>query len=419
MEKLYILKNRTFLSFFIASLITMFGEGIFSLASIVIISKSTGSVMSIGYMLIVTMLPSVFLAPIVGVVIDRFNKAKIAVACNIARFLFIAMVPLLSYLGISSLFVVYASIFLSYIVWYILGPTAESMIKVMLEKDQYMQGTSLTQASWQVGLMSSAILAGLLLKHLGTNYTLLFTSLVYLLGAFLYFRLCKHYVEEQHVSAKNTGYQNYFKDITVGWKYFIKNKGLLCLGLAACVATPFFSSINILIAPFNSNILHGNEFTLGLIDSAAGIGSFISVAFCLWLSARNGSAYYLMLSFLMLGGFTILFSTSSRYSEAFILYIIIGFFVGNVKVLSKSLVYKYVDQLFVGRVMTLISMLGLILGIVASIAIGYLGERNIVQAYYAVGICLAIPIVLTALGILSIKKQGEGSEGDEIVISKV
>lgn len=73
--------------------------------------------------------------------------------------------------------------------------------------------------------------------------------------------------------------------------------------------------------------------------------------------------------------------------------------------LSKSLVYKYVDQLFVGRVMTLISMLGLILGIVASIAIGYLGERNIVQAYYAVGICLAIPIVLTALGILSIKSR--------------
>jgi MFS transporter, DHA3 family, macrolide efflux protein len=363
------------------------------------------------------MLPSIFLAPLVGVFIDRFNKAKIAVACNVARFIFIIMVPILSYLGMSSLFIVYLSIFLSYIVWYILSPTSESMIKVMLKKEQYIQGTSFTQAAWQVGLLSSAVLSGLLLKYLGVNITLLLTSFVYIVGAILYLNLLKSYPKEKQIPKKSESYKDYFNEIKMGWGYFSKNKGLLCIGIAACVATPFFSAINILISPFNSTILNGNEFTLGLIDSAAGIGSFISVAFCLWLSAKKGSMYYLMLSFFMLGGFTILFSMSTHYLNAFVLYIMIGFFVGNVKVLSKSLVYKYAESVFIGRVMTLISMLGLIIGIATSITIGYIGERNIINAYYVVGIALIVPIILTIFGLVNFRRQERSMGNNKVVIS--
>ncbi len=84
-----------------------------------------------------------------------------------------------------------------------------------------------------------------------------------------------------------------------------------------------------------------------------------------------------MLSFVLLGSFTILFSLSNTYPVAFVIYILIGFFVGNVKVLSKSLVYKYTHDHFIGRIMTTISMLSLALGIIVSLVIGYIGEKNI------------------------------------------
>ncbi|PEC12814.1 MFS transporter [Bacillus toyonensis] len=405
MNSFYIFRNKSFFSFFITSLIGMFGEGIFSLTTIIIVAKDTNSVIALSYMFILTMLPSVFLAPIVGVIIDRFNKVKIAIVCNIARFSFIIMIPLFSYIGVSNVTIVYLSIFLSYIVWYILGPTTESVVKELLNENEYVQGTSFIQAAWQVGLLSSAVIAGILLKYLGVNITLLITSFVYLLGAFLYFKLLRNYeVKKQNNHAGNE-VRTYLKDIKDGWFYFSKNKGLLYIGLSACIVTPFFSAINILIAPFNFKILNGSEFTLGIIDSAAGIGSFISVAFCLWLANKKGTPYYLMLSFLLLGAFTVLFSTSTYYFIAFGLYIVIGFFIGNVKVLSKSLIYKYVHESFVGRIMTLISMLGLALGIIVSIIIGYIGEKNILHAYYIVGMLLIIPVILTALGVYELKKQ--------------
>ncbi|MDA2051654.1 MFS transporter [Bacillus cereus] len=405
MNSFYIFKNKSFFSFFITSLIGMFGEGIFGLTIIIIVAKNTDSVIALSYMFILTMLPSVFLAPIIGVIIDRFNKVKIAIVCNIARFSFIIMIPLFSYMGVSTVTITYLSIFLSYIVWYILGPTTESVVKELLNENEYVQGTSFIQAAWQVGLLSSAVIAGVLLKYLGVNITLLITSFVYLVGAFLYFKLLRNYVVKNQNIHEGNGVSAYLKDIKNGWFYFIRNKGLLYIGLSACVVTPFFSAINILIAPFNFKILNGSEFTLGIIDSAAGIGSFISVAFCLWLANKKGTAYCLMLSFLLLGAFTVLFSTSTYYLIAFVLYIVIGFFIGNVKVLSKSLIYKYVHESFVGRIMTLISMLGLALGIIVSIIIGYIGEKNILHAYYIVGVLLIIPVILTVLGMYELKKQ--------------
>lgn len=131
--------------------------------------------------------------------------------------------------------------------------------------------------------------------------TLLITSFVYMIGAILYIKLLQDYRTKKQSNQVNSGVKVYLKDIKNGWLYFSKNKGLLYIGLSACVVTPFFSAI--------------------------------------------------------------------------VLYIIIGFFIGNVKVLSKSLVYKYVHESFIGRIMTLISMFGLTLGIVISFIIGYIGEK--------------------------------------------
>ncbi|MEB9972478.1 hypothetical protein P4K82_12905 [Bacillus cereus] len=44
--------------------------------------------------------------------------------------------------------IVYLAIFLSYIVWYILGPTTESIVKELLNEKEYIQGVSFTQDAW-------------------------------------------------------------------------------------------------------------------------------------------------------------------------------------------------------------------------------------------------------------------------------
>lgn len=404
MNRFGILKNTVFRNFFFASLIGLFGEGIFSLTNIVLVQRETGSVLAISFLIMMTMLPSVFLAPFGGVIIDRWNKAKVAFWCNLIRFVCLLALALLFYVDLFSIQVLYAAIFVCYLVFHLLTPTTESMLKEALSEEEYMQGVSLTQAAWQVGLLSSGLLAGILIQFTGPVVTLLVASATYLIGALLYLGIVSIYrpaaspVSSSEQPFKKLGLRFFLHDIKQGFGYLLKNKGVLYLSLGACISFPFFSGINILIGPFNYEVLRGDEFTLGLVSSGAGIGSLLSAGVCLWLSKKKGIPGYLIASLILLGLSVLLFSWTTQYWLAFLLYIVLGLFIGNVKVLSKTLVYQHVETAYIGRTMTTINMISLGSATLFSLLIGYIGERDLTSAYLAILALLVLPILFTLAG---------------------
>lgn len=404
MNKFGILKNKVFRNFFFASLIGLFGEGIFGLTNIVLMQKETGSVMAISFMIMMTMLPSVFLAPFGGVIIDRFNKAKVAFWCNLIRFVCMLALAILFFMDLFSTQVLYVAIFVSYLVFHLLTPTTESMLKEALSEEEYMQGVSLTQAAWQVGLLSSGLLAGILIQFTGPTITLIVASSTYLIGALLYLGIFAIYKPVAAPAAtagqptKKLGLRFFLNDIKEGWGYLLQHKGVLYLSLGACISFPFFSGVNILVGPFNFEVLKGDEFTLGLVSSGAGIGSLLSAGVCLWLSKKKGIPGYLVASLVLLAVSVLLFSMQTHYVLAFIMYIVLGLFVGNVKVLSKTLVYQHVETAYIGRTMTTINMISLGSATLFSLLIGYIGEKDVTNAYLAIIALLVLPIIFTLAG---------------------
>lgn len=410
MRSLHVFRNRVFSYYFLASLIGVLGEGIFALASIVMLMKETSSVLAIGYMFVITMLPSVFLAPLSGVLIDRYNKATISIICNAARFLLIAVIPLLIWIGGFSINMMYVSIFFGYIAWYILVPANESMLKEILKEDEYVQGVSIAQAAWQVGLLSSALLAGALMKYVGMAETFLVAGLTYVIGGGLFLLIHRVYTAglEQKEEPKpqwNTG--QYVRDMREGFAYMAGNKKVFWFGLCACMFFPFVMGVNVLLAPYVYDIIQGDEFTIGMLDSGAGIGSLISAFICLSLAKRKELPMYLLLSILLLAVSTVVFSYSSGFMMAFLLYILIGIFMGNLKVLSKSLVFQYVEQSYVGRTMTTISMLSLTLAICASLGIGYLGQIDLVTAYQVLTVSLGVGVFCVLFGRYHVRQEAK------------
>jgi MFS transporter, DHA3 family, macrolide efflux protein len=396
MSRLKVFKNRHFNYFFLATLVGLLGEGMFTLATLVIMTKTTGSVIAIGYMLILQLTPSLFLSPFAGVLIDRINNANIAIWCNLLRFLCIGALPLLTYLGAFSMPLFYLSVFLNYIAWYILAPTTESMLKKILKEDEYVYGVSLTESAWQVGLLSAALFAGLFMKMWGVDVTLIITAATYLLGVALFMPLKKVYADRPQVASLSL--TAYFNDMKEGWDYLVNHKKMFYFSLASAISLPYLMTMNVLISPFNYNLINGNELTLGVIDSAAGIGSLISAAICIILANSKRLPGLLLGSILFTALSTYLFSASPNTLWAFFYYLLLGLFVGNTKVLSKSLVFTYVHPDYVGRTMTAISMLSLLLAIVSCWAVSYIGEIDLKLAYYALAGTLVFPLICTWLG---------------------
>lgn len=393
-------RQSIFRNFFFASLASFLGEGIVTLTIIVVTLKESNSVMSIGYMLILTILPSAILGPIIGALIDKTNKAKLSIICSILRAVTIVLLPISMYLGFFNVFVLYLSIFLSYIAWYILMPTLESIIKDVIDEDNYLKGVSFLQAAWQVGMLMAGLLAGSVMNIAGVELTLMIASVTYIVGAIFFYKIYKvfEYKPISKIGETHSIVQEYFTDIKEGLNYLKGNKKILFFSLTSCIVLPFFYAINILLAPFNYQMVTGNEFTLGFIDSGAGIGSLLSAAFCLIISSRKKISFYLLCSLLLLGGSTVIFSMQTQYFMAFICYIVLGFFIGNVKVLSKSIIYKYVNQKYIGRTMGTISMTSLVLTIIYTLLIGYLGDISVHLAYLITSLSLLVPALFCLLG---------------------
>ncbi|PLS17355.1 MFS transporter [Bacillus sp. M6-12] len=395
-KNLALFGNKNFIYFFFAALLGVMGEGIYGLTAIVLVLENTDSIVEIGKMLVLTLLPSVVLTPFLGVYIDKFNKVKIAVTCNILRFLSIAIIPGSFYLGFFHVSIFYISIFLSYLFWFVLEPVKESILKEVLNREQYKQGISLVQGAWQLGLFSSALIAGLLIDELSTNVAILVSSSVYIVAAFFFITINERSIEEKRHT--KSSFIQYRADLMEGWIYIYENKKVMYFALTTSMVLPFFYAINTLIAPFNYQVLNGDGISLGIIDSGAGIGSLISAVICTVITKSKNVLRLILASIFLTAFSTFLFSQTVSTVVAFVMYLMIGLFIGNVKVLTRLLVFENVEERFIGRVMTSITFVSLALSIFMSVFIAFIAEQNLNYGYLFISSALLIPLVFSLMG---------------------
>jgi MFS transporter, DHA3 family, macrolide efflux protein len=385
--------NKPFLYLFSASLWSVIGEGIFSLTAIYLILNRTESLLQIGVMLVLTLLPSVLLGPLLGVLLDRFNITKISSLFSFFRFCSIILIPSSHYLHFFSNGSLYLMIILSYICWFVLEPAKDSTLKLIIKNHQYGKGISYIQGISQVGFFLSALLAGILIKWVGIDGTIFIAALTYIPASLLYGKLTIKTDRNKKIPLTKQKYQ---EDLKEGWSYLFQNKQVLYYGIIASMVLPFYYGINTLLAPFTTQVLKGNSFDLGLIDSGAGIGSLLSAFFTAQLR-RKRTSLALWISIISSVFVTIVFSLSRQVLPAFLIYVLIGIFMGNVKILSRTLIFQLTDEPYIGRVMSAISLLSLLNAIFSALLTAYIGSMSLFYAYIFIAVFFIIPCVFVIL----------------------
>ncbi|HVG18342.1 MAG TPA: MFS transporter [Blastocatellia bacterium] len=405
MKSLALLKSGNLRMLFGATVLGTVSEVVFGLTSIITVSKSTGSALSIGVLIMLTTLPSVFLSAFQGVVIDRFDKGRLAVWANLLRAAVILVTAAAIWAEVFSLALLYVAILTYYILWYFLIPNSESLTKEVLPKGQSTAGLALIQGACQMGVLASAPMTGLLMDKFGLTITFAFAASMDIAGAIFYKRIKlaapDAMPEGSHASPSREPLINYLRgyaaEIREGWKYIAGDRQILLMVLAASSAHPFFQAINTLLAPFVFWVLGGEAFEYGLIDGGSGLGSLISAMLCLSLLRPGAINKVLLTSEILLILTVITFSMTTSIPAAFVLYVAIGIFAGNLKVLSKSIVLEKVHRDFSGRVMSAVSLLGLALGVLTCLGAGVIADRKIFYAYGFAASIILLPVAATLL----------------------
>ena len=132
----------TFFRLWLAQVVSSLGDWIGLIAVIALAERIGGSNFSIAFVLTARMLPGFFLASVGGVLVDRWDRRRVMVVCDIGRGLCLGLLPLCN--AVWQLFVISLAIEILTLLW---TPAKEASVPNMVAKEQLSTANSLSLAA--------------------------------------------------------------------------------------------------------------------------------------------------------------------------------------------------------------------------------------------------------------------------------
>jgi len=178
-----VLKNKNFRSLWLGQLISQFGDCLGAMALIGLIG-SQSSVTSIQYakLIFFVIIPVFIVGPIAGVCVDRWDRKRVMITCDIIRGILILLIPLLLYLD-REMFLVYICVFLIYSSTRFFLPSKLAIIPQLVSGEKLLMANSLTTTSRTFALIFSVAIAGVLVKLMGWRMSFYTDAATYFISA--------------------------------------------------------------------------------------------------------------------------------------------------------------------------------------------------------------------------------------------
>jgi len=378
------LRHRNFQLFFGGQLISLIGTWMQNVAQSWLVYRMTGSSLLLGVVSFAGQIPVFPMAPLAGMVADRWNRRTIVIITQTASMI---LAFVLAALTLSRRVTVWEVIVLAAFLGVVNAfdiPARQSFLVEMVGRDDLMNAIALNSSIFNSARIIGPAIAGILVASIGEGWCFFSNAVSYvavIVGLFL-MRIPRRVVERTITSA--------FDHIAEGFR-FVRRTGpiralLLLLGLVSLVGMPY----TVLMPVFAKNILHGNARTLGVLGSAAGIGALTGA---LTLASRrrvHGLGRWVWMACGAFGVFLILFSFSHWYVLSVLLLVPVGFSLMTQMGATNTLVQSMVPDRLRGRTMAVYSMMFMGMSPLGSILAGAAAERMGAPMTVALGGALAV-----------------------------
>lgn len=346
------LQNRNYRLFFSGQCISVTGSWIQQVAINWLVYSLTKSALLMGVIMFAGSIPSLFLSPLAGVVVDRINKYHVLI---MLQTLFMIEAFILAILTITGIVQVWHIVLLSISIGITNAfdmPLRQAFVIHLIDRSEDLgNAISLNSSSMNLALLIGPAIAGTLIAAFGEGICFLINSLSYLavIAALFAMRIDAPPVHE-------TNGTNVFQEFHEGFKYvsdsFPMRNIIIYLATVSLVAMSY-----IVIMPiFAKEILHGNAQTLGFLLSTVGIGAMSGALYLAGRKTILGLEKWICIASLILG----LGLVELAFTDKFLMALVALFFIGFGMIVTiascNTLVQDIVDDDKRGRVMSLYTM---------------------------------------------------------------
>lgn len=272
------LRHRNYKLFFSGQLISLTGTWMQTLAVGWLVYRLSNSPFMLGLVGFASQIPTLFLSPFAGVLLDRWNKHKTIVVTQI---LFMLQALIFAYLVISGNIHIWEIVFLNIFTGMINGfdiPARQSFVVEMIEdRDDLGNAIALNSSMFNAARLIGPSIAGLLISALGEGICFLLNGLSYLAVIISLLAMRINYVKTNKEKPVLAGLKD---GIKYAWTFIPIRSILFMIALVSLAGMPY----TVLMPVFAREILKGGAHTLGFLVGAIGVGA---LAGALTLASRK------------------------------------------------------------------------------------------------------------------------------------
>ena len=234
--------NKNYTKLLIATFITRFGDYVDSIAFSWMVYVMTGSRVLMGTIFAISIIPHIIVLPFAGVVADVFNKKTVTILGDFLRSMSVAILAVFYFLNILEVWHLFVFVSINSTFESFADPARGSMMPNLIEKDDYVKGSSWIGTASNFGALIGLSLAGVLIAVIGIWGTILIDAFSFLFSGLLIFSI--EFKDKREAVVEKPKVKDYFILIGEGISYLKTKRILISLLLLA-------SFLNFSMVPYN------------------------------------------------------------------------------------------------------------------------------------------------------------------------
>jgi predicted MFS family arabinose efflux permease len=269
-----------FRRYWIGAFLSFVGSWIQNVAQSWLVYELTRSEFLLGVVGFVQGLPMLLLAPLGGVISDRWNRRTILLITQSSFALSALLLAILTYTGLIRYEFILALVLLNGLVLSVDLPTRQSLIAHLVEKRDLANGIALNAAAFHTARILGPAVGGLLLEWVGPAPCFLVNAISF---SAILLALWTIRVQSSSDDAPTAGL---LESLREGVQFLKARRGLFALWLNVMMLSLFGLSYLVLLPVFAAEVLKIGKIGLGQLYTAAGIGSLVGLLLVARLSGE-------------------------------------------------------------------------------------------------------------------------------------
>jgi len=286
-----VLSNRPFSLLWAGQLVSQSGDFIFDVAAIWYVLQLTGDPFKVGVAVATILLPAIFIGPIAGVYLDRFNRRDVMLASNLVQAAVAGMIGVLYSLGSLNFLVLLVMLFVLNSGAQFVRPAVTAMVPGITEKEDLSTANSLFSLSTSVNQVAGYGIGGIVVLALGVAVPFYYDSLTFLLAAAMLSLITRSLGAipsgVHDTTSLSSDHVSFREKFVQGLRFIRGSKFLIQLVIVGLVVNFFGAGIFALLAPYSKNVIGGNAGTYGAILTTYSVGAVIGSVLVGKLQLRN------------------------------------------------------------------------------------------------------------------------------------